>query len=469
MAPTAPTVGIYTRISNDPSGTHLGVDRQEKIGRKLAKERGWTVGEVYVENDVSAFKGKRRPEFDRMLADVTTGRIGAIVAVDQDRLARRMQELLNVLRVCEDSRTPIVLHSGEIDTTTADGILKAHILGAVAENESRKKSERLKRQRDQAAAMGLPHSGGKRAYGYEADRLTVRKSEAKAIIVAVERVLAGASLRSIAQDMNARGLRGASEQLWGIASLRAILTGPRVAGLRQHHGEIIGEGVWPAIIDRHTWEQLRSILGDPRVNTRGRPPTTLLSGIVRCGICGCPMTGARVRASHQRNAQRTYRCKRMPNTEGCGRVTIIADRTEAIVVAALFVAVDTPALAKAKARVSKSKARSSETVDLAAIDADLAALAVDHGEGRITRGEWLAARTPLLRRRDEALTAIAADTPSGGATAYSGVGVLRQAWPNLTVEQKRAVLKSVVERIEIAPAASQGHFNADRVDVKWRA
>lgn len=102
-----------------------------------------------------------------MLTDVESGRIEAIVCVDQDRLVRRMGELVDVIKLCEAKGVPLLLDSGDIDTTKPDGILKAHILRAVAENESRKKSERLKRQREQAATMGLRHYGGRRAYGYE--------------------------------------------------------------------------------------------------------------------------------------------------------------------------------------------------------------------------------------------------------------------------------------------------------------
>ncbi|MEI6404033.1 MAG: recombinase family protein, partial [Actinomycetota bacterium] len=71
--------GIYTRISSDPDGTAQGVTRQLEDCRKLAAARGWTVVDEYVDNDVSAYSGKRRPEYERLMTDVTSGRIGAVV------------------------------------------------------------------------------------------------------------------------------------------------------------------------------------------------------------------------------------------------------------------------------------------------------------------------------------------------------------------------------------------------------
>ncbi|HEY1635197.1 MAG TPA: recombinase family protein [Acidimicrobiales bacterium] len=49
---------VYARISKDDNGDGLGVARQEKDGRALCKRRGWSVAEVIVDNDLSAFSGK---------------------------------------------------------------------------------------------------------------------------------------------------------------------------------------------------------------------------------------------------------------------------------------------------------------------------------------------------------------------------------------------------------------------------
>ncbi len=64
---------IYARISSDQEGTGLGVTRQLEDCRRMAGELGWTVAGEYVDNDVSAYSGKRRPEYERMLADLADG------------------------------------------------------------------------------------------------------------------------------------------------------------------------------------------------------------------------------------------------------------------------------------------------------------------------------------------------------------------------------------------------------------
>ena len=80
---------VYARISSDQEGTALGVKRQLADCRKLAGELGWPVAEEYVDNDLSAFSGKRRPGYERMLADVAEGSRDAVIVYHLDRLTRR--------------------------------------------------------------------------------------------------------------------------------------------------------------------------------------------------------------------------------------------------------------------------------------------------------------------------------------------------------------------------------------------
>jgi len=77
---------IYCRISQDRTGAGLGVARQETDCRAVCDRRGWDVVEVYTDNDVSAYSGKPRPGWTRLLGDVQSGLIDAVVGWHVDRL-----------------------------------------------------------------------------------------------------------------------------------------------------------------------------------------------------------------------------------------------------------------------------------------------------------------------------------------------------------------------------------------------
>ncbi|HEV2886086.1 MAG TPA: recombinase family protein, partial [Jatrophihabitans sp.] len=173
--------------------------RQLEDCRKLADSLGWSVAEEYVDNDLSAYSGKRRPGYERMLADLRDGERDAVIVYHVDRLTRRPIELEQFLEALDAAKVRLVRFVvGDTDLTTGDGLMVVRILAAMAANESATKSRRVRRKMEQNAAAGLPHGGYVRAFGYAEDKVTVVESEAVVIRQLAERFLAGESLRSLA-------------------------------------------------------------------------------------------------------------------------------------------------------------------------------------------------------------------------------------------------------------------------------
>src|SRR5262245_36423336 len=113
---------VYVRISDDREGQGLGVKRQADDCRKLAERLGWTVVKTYQDNDISAFSGKRRPEYRRLLDDIAAGAIDAVLAWHTDRLHRSPLELEEYIRVCEPRGVPTqTVTAGPVDLSTASG------------------------------------------------------------------------------------------------------------------------------------------------------------------------------------------------------------------------------------------------------------------------------------------------------------------------------------------------------------
>jgi DNA invertase Pin-like site-specific DNA recombinase len=463
MARTRPVraAAIYARLSRDRSGESLGIDRQEELCRNLAADKGWEVAEVYVDRDLSAYTGKRRPGYERMLDDLKNHRRDGVIVVDQDRLTRTPRELESFIDLADSEGIALASVSGEVDLSTSDGRFRARIMGTVARQESEKKSERLKRQRDQAALLGQ-FQGGRRPFGYERDGTTVRKAEAKLIRDAADRVLAGESLRRIAMDWNERGIPTSSGGHWWVTSVRQVLTGPRLAGLRVHRGEVVADAAWPAILDRDTHEKIRAILGDPRRAQRGRPVVHLLAGVLRCGRCG-----AKMRSARRRGVDR-YTCPGAP--VGCGRVAIVGPQLETLVTDSVLYRIDTPQIGRTMKSADRSERQEDEPdVDVAELERELEALATDYGEGRITRREWLAARAPLERRLDDAHR-IMPSTIDAHIVEPLRTRDVRGAWMRLDLDRRRAVLRALIDRVTIAPSGpGQKKFDPDRVDIVWKA
>src|SRR4051794_12065400 len=87
------STAIYARISADHEQRALGVARQVEECARLAEQRGWPVGAEYIDNDISAYSGKRRPGYEQMLDDLKAGLHDAVIVWHQDRLTRTPREL----------------------------------------------------------------------------------------------------------------------------------------------------------------------------------------------------------------------------------------------------------------------------------------------------------------------------------------------------------------------------------------
>jgi DNA invertase Pin-like site-specific DNA recombinase len=302
---------VYLRQSKDQYGTGLAIARQREDCLKLCQERGWHAVE-YVDNDVSAFSGKIRPDYQRMLTDIEGGKLGAVVAWDLDRLHRRPIELEHFMELADRHHLALATVSGDTDLSTDSGRLFARIKGAVARAEGERKSARQKRAALQAAQLGKP-APGPRCFGYERDGMTVRDPEAKIVRRAYASLLAGTSLYGIVREMNATGFTTPGGKPFKDNGVRFLLLNPRNAALRSHRGKIVGPAAWPPIVDRDIYDVAKALLTDEdRLTNRiGTARRWLLVGLMLCGRCddGTPVRVTYRDRDKDGNPVRVYRCR----------------------------------------------------------------------------------------------------------------------------------------------------------------
>ncbi|MCP3977513.1 MAG: recombinase family protein [bacterium] len=460
------TAGIYARISSDPDGTRLGVQRQIDDCRSLADRLGWTVADEYVDNDVSAWSGKKRPEYRRMLDNIKNGVIDGILVWHPDRLHRHpkeLEELIDLVEGVGNIRIETVT-AGDFDLSTSAGRSIARIVGAIARKDSDDNSARGKRKAAELAAAGKVAGGGNRPFGYEADKLTINPTEAAVIREMANRVLAGDSLRSVAVDLNSRGIRTAKGNEWNSGGIKRVLMWPRISGRRERAGEFY-TAVWPGIITPEESDRLRRKLS-ARNRSTGRPPRRYLltGGLLRCGRCGAAM---KARPSTR---GRRYVCPGDPGLGGCGRMSATADPLEQFVVEAVLYRLDSPELA---ATLKDTRAQQSELSELhdqvAADQAMLDELADDWANKVISRSEWMSARDPINKRIEQGRRRLARISPTTAIDDYAGnTKLLRSAWADLPLSRQQAIVKVLVDHVVVNPAVPGRGFDPQRFAPIWR-
>ncbi len=316
---------IYCRISHDPSGERLGVNRQQLDCEQEAKRRGWTVAEVYVDDDISAFdRRKVRPEYQRLLKDISDGVRDGVMTWRLDRLHRQPQELEEFIVICDKHQVALATVTGDIDLSTSHGRLVARTWGAFAAHESEVRGERLRRAARDRAARGLMPPGRIRCYGYDHTGKVVVPAEASVIREGARRLRLGDSLRSIVADFNRRGIPSAMDCQWQAGALRGVLMSPRIAGFSTYHGEAVGRGTWKRILSAKESDRVRAILMDPeRRQTNGPLGHYLLRRIITCARCGHFLVMGR-----SPNGRVSYNCRRAPGNKRCGTISVTAVNVE---------------------------------------------------------------------------------------------------------------------------------------------
>lgn len=458
-------VGIYARISSDRDGDQLGVTRQRVDCERLAAAKGWRVVERYVDDDVSAWSGKPRPEYERMLDDYRAGVIRGVVVWHVDRLTRSPRDLEDFLDLCDEIATyNLACVTGEVDLATHSGRWMARMLGGMARYESDHKSERIRRKHEELALSGEVSGGGSRPYGYEVDRRTVRPAEAAIVKECAKRFLAGESLRSITLDLNARGEPTASGGEWAAQSLRRILASARISGQREHNGEVVAKAKWPAIITPAQHRQIRALLADPARRTNSAPRRYLLGGLLVCSHCGEKLV-ARPRAG----GQRRYHCAKGPGFSGCGKTAIKADEVERYVVHAIWHRVDDPKVAAAQSRQPKEPDAKRWHDQLDADRAQLEELAAAWGAKEMTMAEWRAAKQPIERRMTTAHKQIAKTTRANTLDQFLGKGEeLRAQWESLDLSQQHAIVAQILDHVVVGPGRpGYNRFDPARLRPVW--
>lgn len=321
------TAFIYCRISQDRKGAGLAISRQREDCERLAAERQLRVVDVFEDNDMSAYSGKPRPSYRAMIERLRE--VDAVVVWHTDRLHRSSIELEEWIAKTGGDRasvTTLTVQAGDLDLNTADGRLRARISGAVASHESERKAERVKRKINEKITNG-EWIGGPVPFGWNADgkELVINEDEAAIVRDFTQRVIRGASLGSLARELQdsgrptnkARkdGTPSKKAGRWTPERVREMLLRARNAGLielkNKATGEmdIVGTAKSPTIVTETQWRACVRVLTDPkrRTNSKTNRPVYLLGGI---GHCNC---GALLRSSGG-NGPKDYKCS-LPTSE----------------------------------------------------------------------------------------------------------------------------------------------------------
>lgn len=444
---------IYLRQSEDRSGEEWGVERQREDVTRYVQARGWTVIEEFKDNDISAYSGKPRPDFERMLKMVERDEADVIIAKHMDRLLRRLKELETTLdRI--GTKAFIVTTADGVDTSTEGGRLVARILCSVAQGEVERKGARQKAAAKQAAEQGR-WTGGRRPFGYLPGAMTPDPREADIVRMMYAKVVLQESMGAIARWMTAEGLKTTAGNLWTGNTVRQTLVKPRYAGLREHHGQIMGPALWEPIVDEDTWTNAYAIMTAPgrQIVQTGR--RHLLTGLLLCGKCELPVgTGSS-------GSGFLYKCKHL----GCSGVSRQMAPIDALTHKLIIGFMGTPEaqeLLVDRSRPDVAAMRERERI----INDKMDQLAIDNINGLLNARQVKVATDHLEAELTQIRKTLRSGARSKAVEDLVNADDPAMVWKGYSLDRRRTVISEIVE-LKLLPGGRGRVFEPKHLGYRW--
>ena len=306
-------VAAYCRVSTDKEDQRNSLAAQRAFFQTYVEERaGWRLDGVYADEGLSGTSTARRPCFQAMIRRALAGELDLIVTKEVSRFARNTVDALQVTRKLRERGVGVLFLNDGIDTRMEDGEFRLTIMASVAQEESRKISERTRWGQLQAMRRGVVF-GNDSLYGYalRGGALTVRPGQGEVVAEIFRRYLEeGKGAHTIARELTEAGVRPPlrPEGAWSSTAVLRILKNEkycgdlvqrkyRTADYLTHRKEANDEAGGrftipdhhPALVSRETFRAVQEELARRGGLARagGRASARYWwSGKVKCGLCG---------------------------------------------------------------------------------------------------------------------------------------------------------------------------------------
>ena len=299
---------IYTRKSTEEGleQEFNSLDAQRDAGEAyIASQRhaGWMpITEHY---DDGGFSGgsMHRPALQRLLADITAGKIDCVLVHRVDRLSRSLLDFAKMMEIFDKHQVAFVSITQQFNSATSMGRLVLNVLLSFAQFEREIISERTRDKIAAARRKGI-WCGGMPVLGYDVDahgKLIINEGEAEQVRMLFALYVQHGSLRRVLQETDRLGWRTKCWQThqgdqrggrpFTKSTLHQLLTNVTYLGKVRYKHEVHA-GEHQPIIDNDIWDQVQHLL---RHNGRGEPHShhqsdALLKGLLFCRLCRHAMT-----------------------------------------------------------------------------------------------------------------------------------------------------------------------------------
>ena len=325
-------VAAYCRVSTDNEDQVNSFESQQRYFRRYIEEHpDWELYEIFADEGISGTNTKKRKAFNRMIEEAKSGAFDLIITKEISRFARNTLDSIYYTRELKRYGVGVIFMNDGIHTLDGDAELRLAILSSIAQEESRKTSERVKWGQKRRMEQGVVFGRDMVGYDVRGGKMYINEEGAKIVrLVFRKYVNEGKGIHVIARELREEGIptmRYVKD--WSDTVIRRMLRNEKYCGdlvqkktytpdflshekkynkgqeefviIRDHH---------EPIISREMFEEANRIMDSRSESFKGKSKYSNrypFSGKIKCGICGSSFV-ARYKPRKDGSIYKAWRC-----------------------------------------------------------------------------------------------------------------------------------------------------------------
>ncbi len=324
-------VAAYCRVSTDNDDQANSFESQQRYFRQyIERNPDWELYAIFADEGISGTNTKKRKEFNRMIACAKNGDFDLIITKEISRFARNILDSIFYTRDLKKHGVGVIFLNDNINTLDGDAELRLAIMSSIAQEESRKTSERVKwgqkRQMEQGVVFGRSMLG----YDVKDGKMYINEDGAKIVRLIFRKFVdEGKGTHVIARELREEGISPMRVKEWSNTVILRVIRNEKYCGdlvqkktytpdflshekkvnLGQEEFVILKDHHEP-IISRELFDKANRILDAKSLSQEGKAKHSNrypFSGKIKCGRCGASYV-ARYKTRKDGSQYKAWRC-----------------------------------------------------------------------------------------------------------------------------------------------------------------
>ncbi len=336
MQETKKRVAAYCRVSTDNEDQANSFESQQRYFRQyIERNPDWELYAIFADEGISGTNTKKRKEFNRMIECAKNGDIDLIITKEISRFARNTLDSIFYTRDLKKHGVGVIFMNDNINTLDGDAELRLAIMSSIAQEESRKTSERVKwgqkRQMEQGVVFGRSMLG----YDVKDGKMTINEEGAKIVRLIFHKFVdEGKGTHVIARELREEGIEPMRVKEWQNTVILRVIRNEKYCGdlvqkktytpdflsheKKYNRGQeefVILKDHHEPIISRELFDKANRILDAKSLSQEGKAKHSNrypFSGKIKCGRCGASYV-ARYKTRKDGSRYKAWRCYEAAN------------------------------------------------------------------------------------------------------------------------------------------------------------